>query len=572
MIRGLLSILLVLAFWICGYSQVGFKLYGEHNDDHIKLAWIPESWPADLTAVIIKRKGNNGSWETLSDKEFIPASFVGKDLSNVDQLPTEQKRLEEKLNELFAAGRAKQVSEKQFKERLNSSPNPGASIAMIFAMDYDLMLLNGFGMIDRNINKSQSYTYGIFPVINGTASVNLVAEITVSPDDMIEIDMVPRSEVIGNNRKLRLVWEFDLTTYRESKIKGFDVYAAQDGEPRQLNDNLIWITSAKEPGLLTLITEFPAERTVFTAVPVSYFNKSGSEHSLIFNPIYYTTKVPAPVLDGTASDDTIELKWVMDHQYDSLFKKIVVAQWQDQEFVLIGELNPMDRSFRDTSIGEGSSRYRISALTKSGKVINSNDKIITNNPKVVVAAPTNLTSEVIMDSTGNFIYLRWSYPEEDNDKTFRIFSSGPNGNLIYNAALNKNVSSPMKIPVRTFAGTKETYAIQAMDEKRNKSDLSNTVEIITPSKRLPQPTIGSVEAVSGKRILNWSYSDSHMDLKGFKILINGEEVLDDNEVTGLAREAELPISDQGVNVVTIKAISIYGLESVESSSYKFRVE
>lgn len=571
MIRGLVSFLLVLA-WFFGYSQHSFKVYGEHNGDHLTLAWIPESWTPAMTGVIIKRKEDNGPWLPVSDKAYIPASYVGKNLSNVDQLVSEQERLDKKLSVLINEGKAKPVSHDEFKERLVTSPNPGASIAMIFAMDYDLIRLNGFGLIDRDVKPESTYTYGVFSVINGATAAEPAGEITISFEGPDEITMKSGFEVIGKNKKLRLQWEFDLKTYRASNFKGFDIFAIINSQRVKLNNNLIWITSKEEPGILTYLTDFPAEQTAYAAVPVSYFNRSGKEQSFSFDPNYYTAVILAPVLEGRVNDDLIELSWSIDHKYDTLIDKVIISSWQGNGFEAIAELKSSDRKYEVTSKVEGLSRYRLSLHTKAGRIINSNDKVISLKKNSFVESPSNLTGEVITDTTGNFIQLSWSYPADQGERSFRIFTEGPDGNLIYNSALSRNVNSPMNIPVRSFAGKKVRYAVQAMDSQRNKSTLSDSIEVITPSKRLPQPRILKVQMVDGQSILDWSFSDQYMDLKGFRVYINDEEVGNENEITITERQIVLPSIEPGIHTVAIQAISIYGLESDVSNPFKYRVE
>ena len=567
-----LLILLVFIFWQQGYAQnPQFKFLGELHSDFAKLAWIPEHWPSNMTGVYIKRLNSDGSWISISTSEVEPYSSINKDLGNVESLPSEQNRLSEKLKNMIDEGRAKPVTPEQFKEKLTSVANPGASIAMIFAMDYDLMLINGFGLIDRKIDLKE-ITYGIFPVINGKIASEPASTLVLSQFKSPDIHMTGKAKVVGNNRQLRLNWEFDLADYRSQNIKGYDIIVEAGNTRRKLNNNTIWITSNKEPGVLTYLTAFPDDQITYYAVPISYFNSTGQAQTIDFNPIPYITKIPPPVLTGETTGSGARLSWKFDHVYDSLIKNIEVYSWDSDGYTSIAELPSTQREFTVNGGSSQTQRYRIALKTESGLHVNSNDQIIYFKQQAKIPPPENLQAEIILDSAINKVQLKWDYPDDIEGISFRIYTMGPDKELIYNSYLSRNVSSPMDIPVRSFMSNMETYAVQAMDHDRNKSELSNAVSIITPSMRLQTPRINAVENINGKPVLQWGYADSYLDLKGFQVFVNGKQVANENQLLAETRAWPITELSPGIHEVTIKAVSIYGLESDMTSSFKFRVE
>ncbi|MEN8251067.1 MAG: fibronectin type III domain-containing protein [Bacteroidota bacterium] len=552
-------------------QQASFKLYGERSDSTISLAWIPEHWPDGMEGVVIKRKVNQSAWELLTPEVVIPASFVGKDLSNVEPSPSEQARLNNKLKEKIDNQKAKPVSHEEYLNEILPDKTKYASIAFIFAIDYDLMLLNGLGCIDRNTNKTDQYEYGIFPVINGRIANSPVATFTSSAGANFnpELNMKPHAEVIGANIKIRLHWEFDLNEFQKKQIKGFNIYQVSKEEARiKLNMNVIWITSKNDPADLNYLVEFPEEKTSFLSVPVSYFGTEGEPREIVFDPVVYTIKVPPPKLSCAISARSAKLNWQIEHQYDSLISEFIVERHSPEGMVELTKRDSKSREYKYQVEELGRYyKFRVTAQTVTGKKIWSNECMVQAIDETNVQSPGNLKGEVIKKEDQYFIQLTWDYNAPVADKEFRIYTDGPGNELIYDSSLPKEITSPYLIEVVRSRSEKSHFAVLARNSARENSNLSNEIEVITPTRKLPPISITSIS--SGEKIVNleWRFSRDVLDLKGFRILVDDKVMLTEDKISSGQRAIKLENISEGKHTVEIIAVTDFDIE--EQSTPQF---
>ena len=552
-------------------QEAQLKIYGERNNDVVTLAWIPELWPLAMEGVIIKRKEGNGAWQVVTPSLVIPASYPDKDLTNVEPLASERHRLSNKLNSMIANGKANPVPEKEYFENILQNSASLSGIAFIFALDYDLILLNGFGCVDRNLKPNASYTYGFFPVFAGKVNDQPVADFNAPASGKPELDlaMEASSEVIGNNIKLRLHWRFDLEEFRRKNIKGFNLYQKKQGEKAtRLNDNVIWITSKENPADLNYLVDFPASDVEYSAVPISYFGTEGELHSTKFRPAAYNIIIPAPKLSFIINNQQLNLSWEIDHAYDTLIVKFdILKKTVDENYLLTHEGNSRSRKYvaEINSSGE-QSRYKIIAQTITGKEIWSNECVINYQPRAEVPPPLNLLGRIIQQEDEVFIELQWDYPQTDAEIDFRIFTNGPDGNLIFDSSYPRDLSTPFRIEVKKSRGQIYHFAVQARTASRITSPLSNEIEILAPSKILPPISITKISAVNDEVLIEWKFADGIADMQGFKILVDGVEFIPEGGTTLAQRASVLKGLPSGKHTISIIAVTQFGLEGRPSIS------
>ena len=566
-----LYIILLIGYVSTSFAQdAKFKIYGERTGEVVSLAWIPEFWPANMEGVIIQRRSGSGNWEAISNKTIVPSSYAGKDLSNVEQSAGEQKRLNDKLIDLIANGKAKPMSEKDYFENILQNPVRLSGISFVFAIDYDLMLLNGFGCTDRKVISGYAFEYGIFPVVSGAMANEPIATYHSPADDQPDFNLKveTKAEVIGNNAKVRLHWHFDLMKFREMGIKGFNIYYQKDREGKKLlNDKIIWITSNNNPADLNYLISFPETNINYYAVPVSYFGTEGEGYRLPFQPGIYNISIPAPKLTFELEDQTLKLNWLLEHGYDTLIREIkVMKKLSTNDFEVVATLDATYRDFNEDMNDAGEkARYKIIAEAQIGREIWSNEVIVTYTPMKLVTTPGNLNGKIIKKEGVYYIKLTWDYSEKVSDVAFRIFTDGPRGNLIYDSSFPHELKSPFEIEVKRIRGELKHFAIQAISTERKTSSLSNEIELITPTIILPPINITKLEVVANEVNLDWKFSDEIVDLNGFEILVDSEVYLSENEVNKEKRATILKGLAPGKHYVIITAITQYGLQK---STYK----
>ena len=574
------TLFLIVSFTFLVFSNLlaqdsKIKLYGEYYQDQVYLAWIPEIWPEEMTGVAIKRLGADGAWQLVTKEVVIPGSYVEKDLSNVEPNSAERQRLKQKLDSLIQNGKGREVSSQKYKEEILPKGSLRTSISMIFALDYDLLILNGFGAVDRN-PAAASLQYRLFPVIGAEISANFVEELNIprvrKAQDSLE--MKPHAEVIGKNSSLRLHWLFDRASFLEKEIKGFNIYEIADGQRRKVSDKVIWITSKSDPADLNHVVEFPKKVTSFSAVPVSYFDIEQESSTLEFDPEPYSISIPSPTLRTELRDNDLRLSWDLSHDYDSLLERILIQlKSEESDFSTIAEVLPNTREYDYTlGVSQENLNIRIVLETKQGQDLLSNERFIKYIPKSRIIAPSNLQGKVLSVDDTWYIELKWEYSQDTTDIVFRVFTDGPNNDLIYSYSFAQPITSPYLIPIKSSLSKVQHFSVQAMGAARTKSALSNTVEVITPSKRLPPIRILSANQVENGVQLDWHFSKEVLDLKGFRVEVVGNQLISETELSADLRSYLIEGLEAGTHQIRIRPITIYGIEGEYSSVFKVDVQ
>ena len=159
------GLLFLLSFGV--FSQaLDCKLIGEGNGEVVRLKWVASSWPQNLEGFFIKRRSvtneNSSSWTAIHTDIIYPELSVHKSLANVETLASEQKRLNAKLTKMIGEGKARELSRAAFYQEILTNQVQLKNLRIGFVVDYDLALLEGFGLVDRNMAAGQTYEYGLF--------------------------------------------------------------------------------------------------------------------------------------------------------------------------------------------------------------------------------------------------------------------------------------------------------------------------------------------------------------------------------------------------------------------------
>lgn len=561
--------------WQALAQEAKLAIYGERSMDAVKLAWIPEVWPKNMDGVIIKKRIPGSNWSSLNTVPFAPFISMKRDLYETEPAPAERTRLVDKLKGLISSGRAREINQDDFYTEVLSKNSAQSSITLQFAMDYDMMLLTGTGCIDRDA-VDEVMEYGVFPVVNGKevgdpVAVTKIVQFKNNPT----LEMTPSFEVQANRKQVRLFWEFDLTFFRDFLFQGFNIYAvAENGQQAKVNKRPIWITSKENPAKLTYLVDLPGQITTYTAVPLTIFGTETLGKSLEFDPAAATKVISAPILTTNTVQGNLLLRWELDHSLDEYIEVIEVHRKPvGAEYSLVKLLASSAREFIFPVSDTGEqSRFRIILQQKGAGQIWSNEKAVNILPSTKVPAPENLKAEIVEDNSTYFVELKWDFPGDASTRTFRVFTEGSQGDLIYKSSLQGEIKSPYRIEIINRIGRKERYAIQAMATDRTKSRLSNEVEVITPTISLPPIQFVKQEQTNGGVKLDWKFSEKVPDLQGFRLTIDGEPMLDTDDLNREKRSVILQDLTPGVHKAIIVAVTTFGIEKDSYVPYRFVVE
>ena len=156
---------LTMVFYTGWANKIEAKLIGESQDGKtVKLMLFVKKWDKSLTGFNIKRKTAANEWVTINSEVIVPEISLDKNLQVVENSTEELLRLKSKLKYLLDKGTL-QLSDAQSFSNTLSDNNALKNLSRSFGQDFDLALISGFGMTDRNILEGTEQ-YGLFLVKN----------------------------------------------------------------------------------------------------------------------------------------------------------------------------------------------------------------------------------------------------------------------------------------------------------------------------------------------------------------------------------------------------------------------
>ena len=578
------SSLITLLFAVTSlFSQeLGAKFVGEGDRDLVKFFWLPESWPQELDGFFVKRKpvnnGTQGDWQDVNNTIIYPEISQDKSINNVETSPSEQQRLRDKLGQLISSGAMRPLSRSDYYTEVLSIKDQLDGVSFLLLVDYDLVLLNGFGLIDRFVPQADAYVYGLFPQINGQISPDPIETFDwtygSSPD--LQLDMTPTSKIRRKNINLR--WEFDITRFRELELKGFYVYKINpQRDTTRLTDDFIVMTQTENPAFLTYSAPFEERDTasVYFARPITYFNTEGDASVLRVRPSQLVQATVPPVLQELEiQTDKINLAWEFPVDNNSAIqgfkvqrKKSLASPFEDVSDVIDANI----RSFEDNNLN-GPSRYiyRVIAITNQGLELWSKNEIIQYAPQKKIGEIENLKAEVVQQEGRFLIRFTWDYEGAESTQ-FRFFTDNPDRTgLAWVQRVDPIDGASYDYEVRTSISQLAGFGFAPVVDGKQ-GVVSDKIEVITPSKRLPFINLWPLDQKENIVTLNWEYREL-LDLKGFRLYQNDEVILDENQLNGTSRQWQSAELDPGNYTYSIEAVSIYGVASQRSKPRKFKIE
>lgn len=535
--------------------------------------WLPDRWPKDLSGFDIKRRHANGEWELLNKTPIIPELSFRKDLDNVEPSASERERLKDKLKQMIDKGKTKEVSNEAYLSKLRTDTNAVYALYVPVAVDYDFALLNGFGLIDRNIKPGDN-EYGLFPIINGKPSEKPAATYKwtygTSPD--LNVKITPSIKTSSSKGKLQISWTVDAGEYKKLNINGFNIYRkTKGGDFVKLNSTPIWINANSAQPVGSYYDDIK-EKTVYTyaIVPNSFFGTEGPRTTVDFDPAKLPAPVPPPKLytnpDRKTPGPGIEFKWDFEQSGEKDLKGFILARKgeNDKEYKAHTEmLKPETRSYldtRDLTAGKYYT-YRLSAILKDGAILRSNELLLLYIPTMKPEPPVNLKGTWEQEGDHYYILLEWKpNPKDTLAKSYHIYaSSPPDRTLMWQASIPELKGISYKYEVFNDYEATYRFAMTSMSRYKQESQLSDSIEVFTPTTLMPDVRIWPFQVDSNRITLNWTYN-TFKDLKGFRLFQDGEMIADEKVLGKDVRKwVSKPLQYGTRYTYELMAVSTYGV-------------
>lgn len=366
-------------------EDVEIRLEGEGNGDLVKLKWIPKGWTEELKGVVIKRRSIDGEktspWVAVHDGVIIPSLVPNKDFKQLESSLEDRARLQEKLKDLYENRGAKNLPEKEFREFILLNPRMRKTLPLGFVTDYDLAIMHGLGLVDRDIPQGKVYEYGLFLKYQGKElATSPVSQYTWKWGDKVDLAVEAETKIKqayrNGKQAVTVIWEVHTQILKDKGIPGFRIYKKSKGSDYKQVKNLVFVSTSNEKEELGYKDSMPndMDKMYYAAAPVSRFGTEGELIEIKAEQKYFDVYLPgiSPRLSVTKGNVSVIWKAMVQEENEVYIKSFSVLRKRDSDsdFVVVAENLPaMTREYTDSSIKEsGNYTYRVDIHKHDGSI------------------------------------------------------------------------------------------------------------------------------------------------------------------------------------------------------------
>ena len=571
----ILSIIL-FAIILNAYSQESnVKLIGETADGKtVKLMWFLKIWDKDLIGFNIKRKDESGNWIMINKQLIVPELSNTKKLDNVESDAGEQMRLSKKVQQLIQDKHTKEVYSANYIQKLTDDPNALKAVAFTIALDYDMALLNGFGLVDRSSTKGK-YQYGLFLVRKNKEEA--APATTYSFEYGVKTNLTPSvnvSSLLMNRKAIQLKWDVTSNNFTEMNAAGFNVYKQSANQWIKLNKGLVSTgNSINTKYTFFDTTATTKSNTKYAVSLVSMFNNEGNKVEYSYNPEEHPLEYKTPELtDIKSAGENFakgrEVSWTFPVEYEKYVKGFVLEKANLPEgykdVVAISDVHL--RFFDDNTFSPPAAylKYRLKAIYKDDIKLTGNEKLYYFLPVIYAPKPENVTAKIVKEQKKVFVDLNWNSKSVSDSLTsgYQLFVTDPfDGKMYLEGSIPLINENNYRYEIKNVHSATYRFVVAAVSKYKAVGQFSDTVSITSPSLKLPVPALYPQSQDTGRVMLTWKY-DNIPDLKGFRLYQNGNIVQSEFELKKDARKFVTPKLKIGSTYkFNLQAITESGTES-----------
>lgn len=568
-------LLATMILWLGATAQnINAKLICESGDGKtVKLLWFLQSWDNNLQSFDIKRKMNGkGKWEMLNKTPIVPALGLNKNLENVEPDVAEQQRLKEKLQTLIADKKTKEISADVYADKLKTDPKAIQGVAFTIALDYDLALLNGFGVVDRSAEDGNSYEYGLF-LSTSKEPVSTCSWKYGAKANLDEVATNFSSDIMIKPFNILLKWNANAEKLKTTQAAGFNVYKKNGIEWTKLN-----ATPVNAPATIDYVfadkTAVNRNNAVTYAIAlVSIFGNEGNKTEHIYDPSLHPEEHKAAELGeiksaGENFKDGFAISWTFPQEYEKYIKGFVIEKNNMPEgYKEVTAVLPANaRSYSEKTFSPPASyvSFRVYALYNDAAKIKGNEQLFYYLPVIYAPQPKNVAGKWVKENGKTYIDLTWDKQAKNDTLTdgFQLYASNRFDNKMYwENSVPLIEQSTYRYEVFNNNATQYKFIIAAVSKYKAVGAFSDTVVVQTPTASLPKPVIYPYTVDSAKVTLNWTYPDV-ADLKGFRVYQNGNLVASEFQLQkGINKFLSPQLQIGATYKFAIRAVTEGGVES-----------
>ena len=523
----LLFVFCFSAFFGWGKQSVQSRIYvrTEVHSDKVLLRWIA---------------GDAKSWQLLNKYGFklerltVARSGVVLDKPEVLLLAGELKPAEsDKLKALvreFPMGAvvAQAVFGDNFEVSLGDSPISKA-IALdeerqqrylfaLYAADLCFPVAKevGWGFEDGSIKEGERYLYRVTSLVPKKELTIAEGANFVVVGDTIRLPQPLELSAQFSPAGAYLSWDYNRLA---SLYSSYWIERSEDGKTFSRISDLpitrMSDTEKKTHAPITYLDSIAYRKTYYYRVAgVTPFGSQGA-YSAIVSGMAYPPLTDIPQIEDYRFDTQggANLSWNFKQEEEDLIEGFrILRSKDDKTYLPLDSISPKERIYHIGTLARYP-YYKVEAKAKQGVSTTSYPTLIQAIDSIPPAVPTGLRAEV--DSLGT-VHLSWQSGKDEDLYGYRLYRGETKGEelipITKDAILSTNYIDSVRLD---NLNAKVYYALTALDERYNQSELSETIVVRKPACIPPaMPLIVETKASEEGNVIRWEASEDSF-LAGF---------------------------------------------------------
>ena len=274
-------------------------------------------------------------------------------------------------------------------------------------------------------------------------------------------------------------------------------------------------TEKKTHAPITYLDSIAYRKTYYYRVAgVTPFGSQGT-YSAVVSGMAYPPLTAIPQIEDSRFDTQggANLSWNFKQEEEDLIEGFRILQSKDDKtYLLLDSVSPKERIYHIRTLAHYP-YYKVEAKAKQGVSTTSFPTLIQAIDSIPPAVPTGLRAEV--DSLGA-VHLSWQAGKDEDLYGYRLYRGETKGEelipITKDAILSTNYIDSVRLD---NLNAKVYYALTALDERYNQSELSETIVVRKPACIPPaMPLIVETKASEEGNVIRWEASEDSF-LAGF---------------------------------------------------------
>ena len=374
----------------------------------------------------------------------------------------------------------------------------------------------GWGFEDYSIKEGERYLYRVSSLVPKKELTIAEGANFVVVGDTIRLPQPLELSAQFSPAGAYLSWDYNRLA---SLYSSYWIERSEDGKTFSRISDLpitrMSDTEKKTHAPITYLDSIAYRKTYYYRVAgVTPFGSQGT-YSAVVSGMAYPPLTDIPQIEDYRFDTQggANLSWNFKQEEEDLIEGFrILRSKDDKTYLLLDSVSPKERTYHIRMLARYP-YYKVEAKAKQGVSTTSFPTLIQAIDSIPPAVPTGLRAEV--DSLGA-VHLSWQAGKDEDLHGYRLYRGETKGEELIPITKDAILSTNYIDSVRLDNLNAEVYyALTALDERYNQSELSETIVVRKPTRIAPaMPLIVEAKATEKGNVIRWEASEDSF-LAGF---------------------------------------------------------